>query len=109
MYRGKQSDPFYHSDPWLCVREMALERDHQICQVCLKQYLAGGMRKPRRATIVHHLIPRNERHDLELDLDNLQSICAIHHNQEHPDKGGSHGAGKPGSTRPKMTARIIKI
>lgn len=109
MYRGKQSDPFYHSGPWLRVRELALMRDHGICQVCLKQYLAGSMRRPRRATIVHHLIPRNERHDLELDLNNLQSICAIHHNQEHPEKGGSRGADKPRSARPAAAARIIKI
>ena len=57
-YRGKQSDPFYHSSAWLAVRKNALLRDHEICQICLRAFQAGLMRKPRRATIVHHLIPR---------------------------------------------------
>lgn len=57
-YRGKQSDPFYHSNAWLAVRKNALLRDHEICQICLRAFQAGLMRKPRRATIVHHLIPR---------------------------------------------------
>ena len=95
-YRGKQSDPFYHSGAWLAVRQEALLRDHEICQICLRAFQAGLMRKPRRATIVHH-------------LQNLQSVCAICHNQEHPEKGGAHGADKPGQTRPKITARVLKI
>ena len=108
-YRGKQSDPFYHSSAWLAVRKNALLRDHEICQICLRAFQAGLMREPRRATIVHHLIPHTERPDLELDLQNLQSVCAICHNQEHPEKGGVHGADKSGQTRSKITARIVKI
>ncbi len=84
-------------------------RDHEICQLCLAAFRAGKMRRPRRATIVHHIIPRTERPDLELDLDNLQSVCAVCHNQEHPEKGGARGADKPASARPRVTARVIKI
>lgn len=109
MYKGKQSDPFYHSGPWLAARELALERDHRMCQICVAAFRAGNMRRPRKATIVHHIIPRTERPDLELDLDNLQSVCATCHNQEHPDKGGAHGADKPAVARPRVTARVIKI
>lgn len=109
MYRGKQSDPFYHSGPWLDVREDALLRDHYICQVCLQAFRDGRMRKPRRATIVHHIIPRTERPDLELDLANLQSVCATCHNQEHPEKGGRPGADRQKAARPRVTARIIRM
>lgn len=109
MYKGKQSDPFYHTRRWKAVRKLVLERDHAICQVCLRLYRAGCMDRPREANTVHHLIPRTERPDLELALDNLESICAIHHNQEHPDKGGSHGADRPQAARPRVVARIIKI
>lgn len=109
MRRWKQADPFYHSGPWLAVRAQALIRDHETCQICLAAFRAGKMRRPRRATIVHHIIPRTERPDLELDLDNLQSVCATCHNQEHPEKGGEHGADKPAAARPRVTARVIKI
>ncbi len=109
IYKGKQSDPFYHTDAWLAVRAVALLRDHGVCQICLAAFRAGKMRRPRSATIVHHIIPRTERPDLELDLDNLQSVCSKCHNQEHPEKGGAHGADKPHSARPRMAARVIKI
>ena len=109
MYRGKQADPFYHSGPWLDVREVVLERDHHICQVCLRAFRAGKMRRPRQANTVHHIIPRKERPDLALDPSNLESICAICHNREHPEKGRSRGADKPENARPHGTARVIKI
>ncbi len=109
MSRWKQSDPFYHSAPWLAVRSQALLRDHEICQVCLAAFRAGKMRRPRRATIVHHIIPRTQRPDLALDLDNLQSICAICHNQEHPEKGRKGGADRLTSARPRVAARVIRM
>lgn len=109
MYPTKQTDPFYTSARWLRVRARALARDHGICQICLAAFRAGYMLRPRKATIVHHIIPRTERPDLELDLDNLQSVCATHHNREHPEKGGSRGADMTDKARPQAAARIIKI
>lgn len=109
MYPAKQTDPFYTSARWIRVRAQALARDNGICQICLAAFRAGGMLKPRAATIVHHILPRTERPDLELDLDNLQSVCATHHNREHPEKGGAHGADMADKALPRMAARIIKI
>ena len=83
----KQTDPFYTSGPWRAIREQALIRDHYICQKCLKKWEMGKILKPHDATMVHHIIPRSERPDLELCLENLISLCDSCHNEEHPERG----------------------
>ena len=35
---------------------------------------------------MHHIIPRSERPDLELVLENLISLCADCHEVRHPEK-----------------------
>ena len=101
----KTADPFYHSAAWRKVRAAALMRDHYLCQECLRAYERGDARRIRTATTVHHVIPREERPDLSLEMSNLESICAICHNQQHPEKGA-----RPGSaTKIPDGVRIIKI
>lgn len=87
---GRETDPFYTSGAWLRIRDLALRRDHGYCVWCR---LAGrtardahGRRVPVPATLVHHIIPRSERPDLELTLDNLVSLCARCHDEAHPEK-----------------------
>lgn len=75
-YAGKQVDPFYLGRPWKQIRVYILQRDSYQCQICKKRW----------ANTVHHIIPRSERPDLALDPDNLESVCRICHNQEHPEK-----------------------
>ena len=83
----KKNDPFYTSGAWRNLREQALRRDNYYCQTCMKLVEMGKMIRPRNATMVHHLKPRSLYPDLELDLDNLVSLCGQHHNQEHPERG----------------------
>lgn len=82
----KQADPFYLSKAWRTVRAEALRRDHGMCVRCMERFMNGG-EKPRLAVIVHHKKSRKEYPELELDLDNLESLCDICHNREHPEKG----------------------
>lgn len=103
--RYKEADPFDHSGPWLAAREERLRRDHYTCCDCMERYEATG-EKPRAATLVHHVIPRSERPDLELDIDNLRSLCGICHNRRHPEKGGQ---GKAAPKRHPARMRVIKI
>ncbi|KHO32074.1 hypothetical protein OR62_13755, partial [Clostridium tetani] len=35
-YRDKRSTEFYHSKPWLIVREQIRERDNGLCKLCLR-------------------------------------------------------------------------
>lgn len=108
----KKSDPFYHTTAWKRVRAAALMRDHYLCVPCLEAMRRGEGRKPRAATTVHHIIPREERPDLALELSNLQSICPICHNQLHPEKGQGARAGERNTTSdgaPIRGARVIRI
>ena len=75
----KESDPFYHTAAWKRARQAALMRDHGMCRECMDRMRAGIGVRPNRATMVHHVIPRSERPDLELVLDNLISLCPLHH------------------------------
>ncbi|MBO4794300.1 MAG: HNH endonuclease [Deltaproteobacteria bacterium] len=83
----KKADPFYTHGPWLILRRQALIRDHYLCQKCLRRVDMGLQLRPRAATMVHHIVPRSLRPDLELNLDNLESLCDACHNEEHPERG----------------------
>lgn len=108
MAEYKESDPFYHSKPWKRVRRLALERDKGMCQDCMDRFRAGYGFKPHRAEMVHHIIPREERPDLELDLNNLRSLCNECHNKKHPEKGRQAGQTQPAAEK-KHTMRVIKV
>lgn len=106
MADRKESLPFYHSAKWKRVRAQALSRDQGMCQACMERFRQGTGIRPRRAQMVHHVIPLEERPDLALDLNNLRSLCYECHNREHPEKGGSRTTPRE-DTRHKM--RVIKV
>lgn len=95
-YDQKQRDPFYASTTWKRLRRMALIRDHYLCQRCRR----------RPANTVHHMKPREEYPELALVLENLQSVCAICHNREHPEKGWRNGQAVSG---PLDGIRVIDL
>lgn len=101
----KKSAPFYHTAAWKRLRAVALSRDNGMCQKCMERFRAGYGVHPRRAQMVHHIIPVEERPDLALDLNNLQSLCWECHNEEHPEKGGHNRQERVSAG----SARIIKV
>lgn len=105
MRYSKQTDPFYKSAHWRRLRKTALERDHYMCQDCLAAKRRGEMIRPRSASVVHHILPRDKYPELALDLDNLVSLCDACHNKRHPEKGG--GAADAAEVKPGV--RIIKV
>ncbi len=82
----KESDPFYHRKEWKRIRAMALQRDRGMCRDCMDRMQNETGFRPHRATMVHHIIPRSERPDLELVLENLISLCDSCHEARHPGK-----------------------
>lgn len=66
---------FYHWPAWRRLRVLALQRDHYLCQACLRQ------KKITPATEVHHVQPITEHPELALCLDNLESLCWDCHEQ----------------------------
>ncbi|MBR5302945.1 MAG: HNH endonuclease [Clostridia bacterium] len=95
----KERDPFYGTSRWLAARQRALDRDLGRCVWCKQagRYTIDrrGRRLPVLATMVHHIKPRKEYPELELDLDNLVSLCDKCHDDAHPEKFGKQKKEKP--------------
>ena len=72
----------YNKKKWQTKRKVILKRDDYLCQEC-KRY---GKRVD--AEHVHHIVPIDERPDLELDGDNLISLCRKCHNEMHDRNTG---------------------
>ncbi len=100
---GKKSLAFYHTAAWKKARAAALRRDCGMCQDCMARFRTGAGKRPRRATMVHHIIPLEERPDLALNLGNLISLCDECHNKRHPEKGQRE------QPAPRHGMRIIKV
>jgi 5-methylcytosine-specific restriction protein A len=73
--RDRKPDPFYTSTAWRKLRNQYITAQ-PLCEHC-KQ---AGNYKP--AKVVDHIAPRKERPELELDWDNLQSLCQRCHQQK---------------------------
>lgn len=76
--RGKKNrsgDPFYSSKAWRQVRRERL-RIEPTCRYCRE------MNRVREAGVVDHVLPRSDRPDLELEIDNTQSLCPPCHNRK---------------------------
>ena len=103
----KDSHAFYHSAPWKAARKARLEIDGGMCVECMAEFYRGERRHPKRAVMVHHVQPITERPDLALDLDNMRSLCDMHHNRKHPEKGGQGKAAHKKTAPPRM--RVVKV
>lgn len=66
---------FYHTSAWRRIRKLALQRDHYLCQACLKE------NRFTKATEVHHIKPLEDFPEFALELSNLQSLCWDCHEQ----------------------------
>jgi len=73
-------DKFYNSRTWRKKRTQTLERDNKECQKCKRRG------KFNKATCVHHKKHLRDNPELALIDDNLESLCDICHNEEHPEK-----------------------
>lgn len=83
--RNPQARAFYRSAAWLRMRKLILERDHGLCQECLRH----GRYTP--AVAVHHKQELLTHWDLRLDMDNLESICEECHNRERAGASTTEG------------------
>ena len=106
MRYEKETDPFYKRAAWRRLRAAVLERDHHMCQYCLRDKRAGRILRVPRAVVVHHIKPRDMYPELAMEMDNLVSLCEACHNKCHPEKGGA-----PGHQPPEIPAgvRVIKV
>lgn len=77
--RDSKYDKFYKTYEWKVSREVAIDRDHGLCQDCLKK----GEGVPFYT--VHHIIPIKTKEGWErrLDIDNLVCLCESCHQIRH--------------------------
>ena len=68
---------FHKTIKWKSKREKILKRDEYMCREC-KRY-----GKTTEATMVHHVIPLDQRIDLGLNSKNLISLCKVCHGKMH--------------------------
>lgn len=71
----KKADPFYTSRRWRRVRDMAKQRDAMMCQRCKANGTIKIIGNKPRDYAVDHIKPRKLWEELELTLDNLQTLC----------------------------------
>jgi len=77
---------------WKKLRKQALIRDKYLCQSCLEN------NRITQAQEVHHVLPVESHPELQLTLDNLQSLCRPCHEQTKEKT----------KVKTKFRARVIK-
>jgi 5-methylcytosine-specific restriction endonuclease McrA len=70
-------DHFYKTKEWRITREVAIARDHALCQDCLKD------NRIRAFNSVHHINPLKEAWSQRSNLTNLVCLCARCHQERH--------------------------
>jgi len=81
-YRKKsdrQADTFRSSRAWRRKREEIRQRDHNLCQCCIRDLPGTSRRLTYDDCSVHHAIPLCEDYSRRLDNDNLLTVCSVHH------------------------------
>ena len=87
--RGTWSNnKFYQSKQWRATRNSFIKQN-PLCVFCLKK----DMLTP--ANVVDHIKPITEG-GAELDINNLQSLCTMHHNQKSAREGNFKKYNKKG-------------
>ncbi|HZK25054.1 MAG TPA: HNH endonuclease [Oscillospiraceae bacterium] len=76
---------FYQSKEWRATRARVLQRDRYECQTCKDRgkVTVGTEDRPLE---VHHIKHLKDYPLLGLAEDNLLTLCASCHNEEHPEK-----------------------
>lgn len=83
--RDQKSREFYHSKEWQRIRQVALTRDHYLCQHCLRE------NRITPADVVDHIVPVRVDWSKRLSLDNLQSLCHACHNKKTAEDKRKYG------------------
>lgn len=66
---------------WRRTREAVRERDNNICQLCLRNYKGALRPYEYEGLEIHHIIPIEEDENKAFDMQNLITLCKVHHEQ----------------------------
>ena len=77
--RNSEIDRFRHTKAWERKSLEIRERDHFLCQACIRE-LPGTIRKLNYDGLsVHHAVPIYKDWGSRLDSSNLITLCSVHH------------------------------
>ena len=76
-----KANKFRATKAWHNKSESIRERDHYLCQVCLR-----NKQLTYESISVHHIEPLCKRYDLRLEDSNLISLCPKHHDEAERGK-----------------------
>lgn len=77
--RNSAADRFRHTKGWEKKSLEIRERDHFLCQACIRE-LPGTIRRLNYDGLsVHHAVPICQDWDARLDNSNLITLCSVHH------------------------------
>ena len=68
------SHQFYGTQAWRKLSRKVRARDGYRCTLC------GADVRKKYSGHVDHVIPRRQRPDLAMDINNLTTLCSFHHN-----------------------------
>lgn len=81
-YREEKNSPqdkFRKTYRWTKKAKEIKERDHYLCQVCIRDKYNTIYTYNYNKLEVHHIIPLSEDYSKRLDNDNLITLCDYHH------------------------------
>ena len=71
---------FYDSYYWKnVITKAVLDRDHNECQECKKEGRVT-IKKHNKKLDIHHIKELEDYPELAYDLNNLETVCVMHHN-----------------------------
>ena len=79
-----------NSSRWQKTRDHVRQRDHNVCQLCLRNYPGTIRLYETEGLSVHHIIRLEDDESKAFDEDNLITLCRIHH--EMAEEGKIRGA-----------------
>lgn len=80
---GNRKGTFRGTAEWTHVREQVLERDGYRCRLC---EIEKTPRRYNRRLSVHHIVPLEEDWSRRTDIDNLITLCDMHHTRAENDE-----------------------
>lgn len=81
-----KKDSFRSTSAWQRKAEEIKERDHYLCQVCIRNLYGTKIRLNHESLSVHHAIPLEIDFEKRLDNNNLLTVCSMHHEMAEGSK-----------------------
>lgn len=74
-----KADYFRRGQSWTNKSIEIRERDHYLCQACIRGLPGTYQKYNYDGLSVHHIVPINKDWDRRLENDNLITLCDMHH------------------------------